>query len=115
MNGWTPSISQEVRVSNLIAQIPAEHRAPATKICYGKDDHEFERNLTSYVLGRVWEHPADVAFDLEAVTEADQVAAEVASDNQWLDSATVSESWQAGAIADAEFDADTKWTQECAL
>ena len=27
----------------------------------------------------------------------------------------VSESWQADAIADAEFDADTKWTQECAL
>jgi len=88
MNGWTPSIPLEVRVSNLIAQIPAEHRAPATKICYGKDDYEFERNLTSYVLGRVWEHPADVAFDLEAVTEAEQVAAEVASDNQWLDSDT---------------------------
>jgi len=86
MNGWTPSIPLEVRVSNLIAQIPAEHRAPATKICYGKDDYEFERNLTSYVLGRVWEHPADVAFDLEAVTEAEQVAAEVASDNQWLTS-----------------------------
>jgi len=31
-------------------------------------------------------HPADVAFDLEAVTEAEQVAAEVASDNQWLTS-----------------------------
>ena len=34
------------------------------------------------------EHPADVAFDLEAATEAEQVAAEVASDNQWLDSDT---------------------------
>jgi len=55
------------------------------------------------------------ATRLEAVTEADQVAAEVASDNQWLDSATVSESWQAGAIADAEFDADTKQTQEWSL
>jgi len=60
-------------------------------------------------------HPADVAFDLESLTEADQVAAEVASDNQWLDSETVAESWQADAIAEAEFDADTKWTQECAL
>ena len=61
------------------------------------------------------EHPADVAFDLEAATEAEQVADEVKRDNQWLDSASVSESWQADAIADAEFDADTKWTQECAL
>ena len=60
-------------------------------------------------------HPADVAFDLEAATEAEQVAAEVASDNQWLDSATVSESWQADAIAEAEFDADTKQTQEWSL
>ena len=34
------------------------------------------------------EHPADVAYDLEAATEADQIAAEVASDNQWLDSDT---------------------------
>ena len=33
-------------------------------------------------------HPADVAYDLEATTEAEQVAAEVASDNQWLDSDT---------------------------
>jgi len=32
------------------------------------------------------EHPAEVAFDLEALPEAEQVAAEVASDNQWLDS-----------------------------
>lgn len=55
------------------------------------------------------------ATRLEAATEAEQVAAEVASDNQWLDSASVSESWKADAIADAEFDADTKWTQECAL
>ena len=61
------------------------------------------------------EHPADVAYDLEAATEAEQVADEVKRDNQWLDSASVSESWQADAIADAEFDADTKWTQECAL
>ena len=55
------------------------------------------------------------ATRLEAATEAEQVADEVKRDNQWLDSASVSESWQADAIADAEFDADTKWTQECAL
>ena len=61
------------------------------------------------------EHPADVAYDLEAATEADQVAAEVASDNQWLDSASVSESWQADAIAEAEWQADAKQTQEWSL
>ena len=60
-------------------------------------------------------HPADVAFDLESLTEAEQVETEIASDNQWLDSATVSESWQADAIAEAEFDADTKQTQEWSL
>ena len=31
-------------------------------------------------------HPADVAFDLESLTEAEQVETEIASDNQWLDS-----------------------------
>ena len=34
---------------------------------------------------------------------------------KWLDSDTAREDWQADAIAEAEFDADTKWTQECAL
>ncbi len=38
------------------------------------------------------EHPADVAYDLEAATEAEQIAAEVASDEQWLDS-DISRNW----------------------
>ena len=88
MNGWTPSVSLETRVSNLFAQIPQEHHALAAKTCYGTDKYDFERKLTSYVICKGWEHPADVAFDLEAATEAEQIAAEVASDNQWLDSDT---------------------------
>jgi len=38
-------------------------------------------------------HPADVAYDLEAIPEAEQVAAEVRRDTQWLDSDTV-RNWQ---------------------
>ena len=86
MNGWTPSVSLETRVSNLFAQIPKEHHALAAKTCYGTDDYDFERKLTSYVICKGWEHPADVAYDLEAVTEAEQVADEVKRDNQWLTS-----------------------------
>ncbi len=92
MNGWTPSVSLETRVSNLFAQIPQEHHALAAKTCYGTDDYDFERKLTSYVICKGWEHPADVAYDLESATEVEQVAAEVASDNQWLDSDT-SRNW----------------------
>ena len=93
MNGWTPSISLEQRVNNLMAQIPAEHRAIASLKCYGKDDHDFERKLTAFVVCKGWEHPADVAYALEALPEAEQVAAEVANDDRWLDSDPVAESW----------------------
>ncbi len=64
MNGWTPTISQENRVNNLIEQIPQEYRARACRECYGTDDHDFERNLTAYVMWRKWElydHPVNEA------------------------------------------------------
>ena len=60
-------------------------------------------------------HAIEEAYKIEQPTEAEAQAAEVERDNKWLDSDTVREDWQADAIAEAEFDADTKWTQECAL
>ena len=55
MNGWTRTIPQETRISNLILQIPQEYRARACQECRGEDDHDFERKLTAYVLHRIWE------------------------------------------------------------
>ncbi len=43
------------------------------------------------------EHPADVAYDLEAATEAEQVAAEVERDDKWLDS-DISRNWDCTPI-----------------
>lgn len=64
MNGYTPTIQQENRINNLIEQIPQEYRARAARECYGMDDHDFERNLTAYVMWRKWElydHPVNEA------------------------------------------------------
>ncbi len=64
MNGYTPTIPLEVRVANLINQVPQEYRARATRECYGSNDYEFERKLTGYVVMRIWEtydHPANEA------------------------------------------------------
>lgn len=112
MNGWTPSTPLETRVSNLFAQIPVEYRASASLKCYGEDDHDFERKLTAYVLSRVWEHPVEEATRLESQYEKPQ-----ADEADWFTKpdSIISRDWQADAIAEAEFDADTKWTQECAL
>ena len=77
-NGYTKSISIEEKIENLIAQIPQEYRARACRECYGADDFELERNLTSYVLFRKWEtytHPVDEAQEIE----------------RWLDSLTPSQ------------------------
>jgi hypothetical protein len=52
------------------------------------------------------------ATALEAPSEADAQAAEIENDSRWLDSAST---WQADAIAEAEFDADTKQTMEWSL
>jgi len=57
-------------------------------------------------------HPADVAYDIEALPESEQVAAEVAEDSRWLDSASVSESWQAEAEAEHADWLDAKSTEE---
>jgi hypothetical protein len=67
MNRWTPTIPQETRVKNLIEQIPQEYRARATRECYGADDHEFERKLTAYVIGKTWETYPSVIDEAEQV------------------------------------------------
>lgn len=54
-------------------------------------------------------HPADVAYDLEAAPLAEQVSAEVESDDRWLDSET---SWQAEAVAEHADWLDAKSTEE---
>lgn len=64
MNGYTPTTPQEIRIANLLNQVPQEYRARATRECYGENDHEFERMLTGYVIMRVWEtyeHPVNEA------------------------------------------------------
>ena len=80
MNGYTPTIPQEIRIANLLNQVPQEYRARATSECYGENDHEFERMLTGYVIMRVWEtyeHP---------VNEADpRTEAEKSADADWQD------------------------------
>jgi len=84
-NGWTPTIPQEVRIANLLNQVPQEYRARATRECYGENDHEFERKLTGYVIMRIWEtyeHPvneAEVTFT-DPRTEAEKLA-----DADWQD------------------------------
>jgi len=63
-NGWTPTIPQEIRIANLLNQVPQEYRARATRECYGENDNEFERKLTGYVIMRIWEtyeHPVNEA------------------------------------------------------
>ena len=80
MNGYTPTTPQEIRIANLLNQVPQEYRARATSECYGENDHEFERMLTGYVIMRVWEtyeHP---------VNEADpRTEAEKNADADWQD------------------------------
>ena len=80
MNGYTPTTPQEIRIANLLNQVPQEYRARATSECYGENDHEFERMLTGYVIMRVWEtyeHP---------VNEADpRTEAEKSADADWQD------------------------------
>ena len=69
MNGYTPTIPQEIRIANLLNQVPQEYRARATRECYGENDHEFERMLTGYVIMRVWEtyeHPVNEAEFVDA-------------------------------------------------
>lgn len=66
MNGYTPTIPLKERVSNLIVQIPQEYRNRAVAECLTSDGnpHDFERNLTSYVMRREWEfydHPVNEA------------------------------------------------------
>ena len=57
-------------------------------------------------------NPAEIAFDLEALPLAEQVAAEVENDSRWLDSDSVSESWQAEAMAEHADWLDAKSTEE---
>ncbi len=80
MNGYTPTTPQEIRIANLLNQVPQEYRARATRECYGENDHEFERMLTGYVIMHVWEtyeHP---------VNEADpRTEAEKNADADWQD------------------------------
>lgn len=74
MNGYTPTIPQEIRISNLLNQVPQEYRARATRECYGENDHEFERMLTGYVIMRVWEtyeHPVNEANRIDDMLSGD--------------------------------------------
>jgi len=52
------------------------------------------------------------ATALEALPESEQVAAEVENDSRWLDSDSVSESWQAEAMAEHADWLDAKSTEE---
>lgn len=78
-HGWTPTVPLEIRIENLLEQIPPEHQARACLECYGQDDFEFERNLTAYVLFKKWQlpesgeqpHPAETAYELEKAMDAD--------------------------------------------
>ena len=91
MNGYTPTTPQEIRIANLLNQVPQEYRARATSECYGENDHEFERMLTGYVIMRVWEtyeHP---------VNEADpRTEAEKSADADWQDEQTTRADIRAG-------------------
>lgn len=76
MNGYTPSTPIKTRVMNLVEQIPNEYRNRAVAECVDTNPHDFERALTGYVMGRVWEtyeHPvneaADVAYEDDPRTE----------------------------------------------
>lgn len=66
MNGYTPTIPLKERVNNLIVQIPQEYRNRAAAECLTSDGnpHDFERNMTGYVMRREWEfydHPVNEA------------------------------------------------------
>lgn len=71
-------------------------------------DNGFIQERIDMIRARI----ADLQVQPSPIDEAQAIELEI---DAKLDSATVSESWQADAIAEAEFDADTKWTQECAL
>ena len=71
-------------------------------------DNGFIQERIDMIRARI----ADLQVQPSPIDEAQAIELEI---DAKLDSATVAESWQADAIAEAEFDADTKWTQECAL
>jgi len=71
-------------------------------------DNGFIQERIDMIRARI----ADLQAQPSPIDEAQAIELEI---DAKLDSATVSESWQAGAIADAEFDADTKQTQEWSL
>lgn len=77
-HGWTPTVPLEIRLENLLAQIPPEHQARAAAVCVCENPNDFERNLTSYVLSKKWllesgeqPHPAETAYELEKAMDAD--------------------------------------------
>ena len=47
-------------------------------------------------------NPAEIAFDLESLTDAEQVAAEVAEDSRWLDSASERDDSYSISLSDIE-------------
>lgn len=78
MNGYTPSLDVVTRIYNLIEQIPAEYLKAAESECFsiGMSDHEYERNLTGYVMRKGW-----------ITDEQNAQAAEIANDDKWTGSA----------------------------
>lgn len=77
-HGWTPTVPLEIRIENLLEQIPPEHQVRAIAVCVCENPEDLERNLTSYVLGKKWlpegveqPHPAVRAYELEKLMDED--------------------------------------------